>query len=351
MSELVLKKSKGELHLKNEIIYPESVNERNLFFLSKNVFPDFLALESIKTKKKTFLDCNFTGLLSLEALFKNPVSKQQFLHIISLMIGIIRRLKGSMLKESCLCFDSKYIFYNQQEDTIKMIYWPIVNNQLASTFGTYVKNLIRDVNVNDVRSQEFIGEYEAFFDTIDPFSLNKFEKMVDSMVGNQHSNNMNETGLLVRDETGMGMTVGSFYSANAEYDPFAALMSSQTYWAMDAGEHFQDSSTQWQEQGTQMFARASLIRQKNQERIPIMKAEFVIGKGKQGCDYRVDDNSAISRQHAQIAEKDGKYYLADLNSSNKTFLNDFELKPQQYYEIESGSIIMLANEKFEFVIG
>src|SRR5262245_3995863 len=39
-----------------------------------------------------------------------------------------------------------------------------------------------------------------------------------------------------------------------------------------------------------------------------------------GCEV-VLDNAAVSRQHAQILESHGSYFLEDLRSRNKTYLN------------------------------
>lgn len=42
----------------------------------------------------------------------------------------------------------------------------------------------------------------------------------------------------------------------------------------------------------------------------------------------------VSRQHAQINYKDGKFFIVDLRSSNHTYLNNQKLEPMEPVEIQ-----------------
>ena len=52
----------------------------------------------------------------------------------------------------------------------------------------------------------------------------------------------------------------------------------------------------------------------------------------------------VSRQHARIVEKDGKYYLQDSNSTNGTFLNGQRLEPGQWVEYKPGDSLGLGQK-------
>jgi hypothetical protein len=96
--------------------------------------------------------------------------------------------------------------------------------------------------------------------------------------------------------------------------------------------------------------RAFLIRSDTREEIAVTGAQFTIGRSRANADYSVGDNSAISRIHAVILSQGGRYYIIDLNSSNKTFLNDFELTPNQSVEIIPGARVRLADLEFIFEV-
>lgn len=93
-----------------------------------------------------------------------------------------------------------------------------------------------------------------------------------------------------------------------------------------------------------------LVRKKNGERIPVNKPVFRIGKEKSYVDYFIGDNSAISRSHANIITRDGKYFVVDTNSTNHTYLDGSILQSNSEYEIKHSSKLRFANEDFDFLL-
>ncbi|GAB5491021.1 MAG: hypothetical protein Phog2KO_12360 [Phototrophicaceae bacterium] len=51
----------------------------------------------------------------------------------------------------------------------------------------------------------------------------------------------------------------------------------------------------------------------------------------------------VSRKHAEIVFDMGRYYIADLSSTNGTFLNSTRLRPAERYPIESADQIRLGH--------
>lgn len=93
---------------------------------------------------------------------------------------------------------------------------------------------------------------------------------------------------------------------------------------------------------------ASLTRQVTGEKIELGKPSFVLGKNPEKSDYAVADNTNISRVHAVITTRNGRYYVMDQNSTNGTFINGRIIKAGQETEILPGDCLMLANEEFIF---
>ena len=91
-----------------------------------------------------------------------------------------------------------------------------------------------------------------------------------------------------------------------------------------------------------------LIRAKNNEKIPLNKPVFRIGKEKSYVDYFIGDNTAISRSHANIVNHNGVFFVVDTNSTNHTYVNGTMIQSNVETELTSGSRIRLANEEFEF---
>ena len=91
-----------------------------------------------------------------------------------------------------------------------------------------------------------------------------------------------------------------------------------------------------------------LLRIKNNERIELNKPVFRIGKERSYVDYFVSDNTAVSRSHANIINKDNDFYIVDTNSTNHTYVNGSMIQSNVETIIEHGTKIRLANEDFEF---
>ncbi len=91
-----------------------------------------------------------------------------------------------------------------------------------------------------------------------------------------------------------------------------------------------------------------LIRIKNNEKIPINKPRYRIGKERSYVDYFIGDNTAISRSHADIINNGGRYTIVDMNSTNHTYVNNEMIQSGTEVELKHGDKLRLANEDFEF---
>ena len=93
-----------------------------------------------------------------------------------------------------------------------------------------------------------------------------------------------------------------------------------------------------------------LIRCKNRDKIRVDKTSFRIGKEGMICDYSVADNNAVSRTHADILTKNGRFYVVDLGSTNRTYVDGRVITPKQEIEIFAGTRLRFANEEFDFYV-
>jgi hypothetical protein len=86
----------------------------------------------------------------------------------------------------------------------------------------------------------------------------------------------------------------------------------------------------------------------DKEKILINKPSFVIGRIKSQSDY-ISSNSAVGKLHAEITNKDGTYYLKDLNSRNGTFINGERIVSNIEHPLQSNDTIAFANSEYKFL--
>ena len=91
-----------------------------------------------------------------------------------------------------------------------------------------------------------------------------------------------------------------------------------------------------------------LIRKKNNERIPIDKPIFRLGRNHEFNDYVVDGNGYVGNSHCHIIAKGGEYFIEDDNSKNHTYVDEAMIPSGSEFKLIHGQSIKLADEEFEF---
>lgn len=91
-----------------------------------------------------------------------------------------------------------------------------------------------------------------------------------------------------------------------------------------------------------------LIRSRNNERININNASFMIGKERAKVNYCVTDNTSVSRTHAVITHRGTMAYIKDMNATNGTFVNGVRLSAGQESPLNPNDRITLADEEFVY---
>lgn len=84
-----------------------------------------------------------------------------------------------------------------------------------------------------------------------------------------------------------------------------------------------------------------------QEKIYIDKSSFIIGRLRSQSDF-ISSNSAVGKLHAEIVNKDGTYYIKDLNSRNGTYINGERAVSNVEYSIKHNDRIAFANSEYKF---
>jgi len=85
--------------------------------------------------------------------------------------------------------------------------------------------------------------------------------------------------------------------------------------------------------------------------IVISKTEFLLGKSAAKADGVITGSGMVSREHCKIIQRNGQYFIVDLQSTNGTMINrGARLNPNQAYPLKSGDNLALADMEFTFLI-
>lgn len=79
----------------------------------------------------------------------------------------------------------------------------------------------------------------------------------------------------------------------------------------------------------------------------IDRLPYTIGSG-EACDGYLP-SATVSRRHAQITQKEGIYFIEDLNSANGTYVDGRLLDYRTRVSLQKNEIIVFADEKYRFI--
>lgn len=98
----------------------------------------------------------------------------------------------------------------------------------------------------------------------------------------------------------------------------------------------------------QRVVRYLISLDKQQEDIPIAYFPFIIGKKSEIADYILNKDT-VSRLHVKLEEKDGRYQITDLNSTNGTMVKGVMLQNNETKFLEIGDEVYIADSGFRFM--
>lgn len=410
MSKITSKNKKGKITIINRLSYPETVNERVYNAIASGMFEGFLPVSIRQKRKETRVECVVQGLIPLTQYFNGIVTKKMFLDFVHEIALLIKNCEKNTISANNLDLQSDKIFVEPQTKSVKCVFWPVVNNQRGNPPHLFLKQLPFELNFNPHEDNDYLETYKAFFGGINPFSVNKFDRMILKLSGKK-STGGHETpsealsGALGGDAKADKKETDTKKKVNIEYDPFAdnsghtnekkveREIRHDTNWIfcsscgarnnVDANFCVQCGTKLKKEEqverispkdndtidfGTMALGDDSggttvlgydetdepvyptLIRLRTEEAYSVDKPTFRIGTEQSYCDLFICDNNYISRSHADIVTRDDRYYIVDRNSTNKTFVDGKVIPVEKEVEIFAGTQIRLANEDFTFNI-
>lgn len=76
--------------------------------------------------------------------------------------------------------------------------------------------------------------------------------------------------------------------------------------------------------------------------------KIVVGRTTAGCNLAITTDNAVSEKHCEISLEDNRFYIADLGSSNGTFLNGNKI--HSAVELETGCILKIGRSAYRLTI-
>ena len=313
----------------------ERINETELSQLAR-IKPCGI-MHVTKTKKDSVI-YTCPANINLTDRLKKAISKYDFFFMIEQIVIMVEDVYNNGLNVNIVRFNMDDVYINEMTKEMYFIYFPIVGGQESADIVGFIENIIYTMTPVINEDTNYISRFMYYVRSFHGFNGNAIEKYI-SREERAVVNVLKNKAVTMQQQIMQQQTMQQ------------QIMQQVMQGSMDGTTVLSDdgiSVQQIQQMQPVNYHFASLTRQVTGEKIELGKPSFVLGKNPEKSDYAVADNTNISRVHAVITMRNGRYYVMDQNSTNGTFINGRIIKAGQETEILPGDCLMLANEEFIF---
>lgn len=305
----------------------ERINETELSQLAR-IKP--CGIMHVTKTKKDSVTYTCPANINLTDRLKKAVSKYDFFFMMEQIVIMVQDVYNNGLNVNSVRFNMDDVYINEMTKEMYFIYFPIVGGQESADIVGFIENIIYTMTPVINEDTNYISRFMYYVRSFHGFNGNAIEKYIS------------------REERAV-VNVLKNKAVTMQQTMQQQIMQQVMQGSMDGTTVLSDdgiSVQQIQQMQPVNYHFASLTRQVTGEKIELGKPSFVLGKNPEKSDYAVADNTNISRVHAVITMRNGRYYVMDQNSTNGTFINGRIIKAGQETEILPGDCLMLANEEF-----
>lgn len=313
----------------------ERINETELSQLAR-IKP--CGIMHVTKTKKDSVTYTCPANINLTDRLKKAVSKYDFFFMMEQIVIMVQDVYNNGLNVNSVRFNMDDVYINEMTKEMYFIYFPIVGGQESADIVGFIENIIYTMTPVINEDTNYISRFMYYVRSFHGFNGNAIEKYI-SREERAVVNVLKNKAVTMQQQIMQQQTMQQ------------QIMQQVMQGSMDGTTVLSDdgiSVQQIQQMQPVNYHFASLTRQVTGEKIELGKPSFVLGKNPEKSDYAVADNTNISRVHAVITTRNGRYYVMDQNSTNGTFINGRIIKAGQEAEILPGDCLMLANEEFIF---
>jgi hypothetical protein len=355
----------------------QQISEREYYALNTGQIPGLLKAELLKKGNSFKLHYNISGYISLREFLFNPLDKESFAQLLNDILGVLQSLQKAYFKQQYILMDLNATMLNPAKREICFVYVPITFSEVDTDLKTFLLSIIQCCTFVQEEDTDYVRDYIRILNNGINFSVFDLEEYIKRLNGNpgvtRREKKCGKCGAVLLPNVSFcsscGMKIGGLVSQHEQgvYDPLRNITipkadplaqqpqecpvpPQEPYWIppqqpMPQPAHYGTSVAEQSPNQQQAY----LYRVKNGERISLVGEYFRLGKDPSQNEYCIRDNTAVSRSHAALRQKAGRWYIMDLKSTNKTFVNNVPVMPGQEVLLNIGTSLRLANEEFQFL--
>lgn len=367
-SQLIIKSQKGQ-----------QISEHEAYAINANKVKGLLHLDVVQKGSSFKLIYNITGFITFKEFLATTLNKKSFAKILQNILDNLQSIEDAYFNQQNLLMDFNRVMVNPATQHIYFVYVPIQFFESGDSLREFLLNIIQHCTFAPGEDNSYVRDYITILNSGVNFSVFELEEYINKLLGQQSSRAQDiecpQCRAKLKKGTNYCGACGAKVSGNTGnngkgiYNPLSDKENKKA--AAEEVVHTEarrKDNTQGLSDGTTVLGADPggttvlgaeeleapvfpyLIREKTEEKISVNKPSFRIGAERKYVDYWVNDNSTVSRSHADILTREKRYFIIDLNSTNKTYVDGRAIRVEKEIELFDGTRIRLSNEEFVFHI-
>ncbi len=304
------------------------INQRELDILEKNMMNGFFRPQTEGRKKIVYTAPSGKPL----AIYKKNITVHKLYGVLAQIVEVTKRIENYGLYLNNLILDERLIYARELTGELFFLYEPVRCRENGTNLFAFLPDWISSIKSDDQNVQSECEKLKTFL--ADPANYRR--EHIEDFIASAYPQIYQQ---VARSNVS---TKGAVQKQNAVKEEMGTIL---------LKEEEEGTTLLGDEEGTMLLSEAGpagkLCRLKNDDVILLSGDEFRIGKDR-GCDYCINDNMAVSRNHAVILCGRAGYVIRDEHSMNHSYVNGKIVPPGEERELQNGDVIRLADEDFTF---
>lgn len=337
-------KKKGRIYVTVDSIKGQNLNLREVEDIQNGILKNVIPLEVDMKRSGFVLKYDITNYMSMEQYLHTIITKQKYAQIMLQILEIIRTMSEAYYNPQNIILNLDNVYMNPSTETIFFIFIPILYFDSGCSVKEFLTQITYQTTFDSSEDTSYVEKCLNILQRNMNFSAVEMEEYLKTILSDKKEPDKSDNQIRsIYREYNL-----AFEEKKAE-QPVEERKEEKENLEIGRSTRMTESLSNIGSSDTVLLGTESnaYIKQlRTGKKYYLNSNEVTIGKRQ--CEIEIADNPAVSKHHAMIQKKEGKYYLVDLNSTNGTKVNGKKLNADIPEFLQDETQIEFANEKFVF---
>ncbi len=337
-------KKKGRIYVTVDSIKGQNLNLREVEDIQNGILKNVIPLEVDMKRSGFVLKYDITNYMSMEQYLHTIITKQKYAQIMLQILEIIRTMSEAYYNPQNIILNLDNVYMNPSTETIFFIFIPILYFDSGCSVKEFLTQITYQTTFDSSEDTSYVEKCLNILQRNMNFSAVEMEEYLKTILSDKKEPDKSDNQIRsIYREYNL-----AFEEKKAE-QPVEERKEEKENLEIGRSTRMTESLSNIGSSDTVLLGTESnaYIKQlRTGKKYYLNSNEVTIGKRQ--CEIEIADNPAVSKHHAMIQKKEGKYYLVDLNSTNGTKVNGKKINADIPEFLQDETQIEFANEKFVF---